>query len=162
MNRLTRERAITAGALVGVTVASGVAVWWALQPAPPLAMERAPDLTLDEGTRLAAQPFDASVFDVVLWPESEQVEPAQSATVAAATPTPPPPPPAPISLTLIAIVEADTGWQVALYDPSEQRIVLAGEGDAVGAVRVREVTASTVLLELAGRIRQLALQGGAP
>lgn len=162
MNRLTRERAITAGMLVGVTAASGVAVWWAKQPAPPLAMERAPDLTPDEGTRLAAQPLDASVFDVVLWPEPEQVETAQSATVASATPTPPPPPPAPINLTLIAIVEVDTGWQVALYDPSEQRIVLAGEGDAVGAVRVREVTASTVLLELAGRTRQLALQGGAP
>jgi hypothetical protein len=162
MNRLTRERAITAGVLVDVTAASGVAVWWAMQPAPPLAMERAPEVTSVEGTRLAAQPLDASIFDIVLWPEPEQVDPAHSATVAAAATTPPPPPPAPINLSLIAIVEADTGWQVALYDPSEQRIVLAGEGDAVGAVRVREVTASTVLLELAGRTRQLALQGGTP
>lgn len=162
MNRLTRERAITAGALVGVTAASGVAAWWAMQPAPPLAMERAPDFTLDEATRLAAQPLDASVFDVVLWPESEQVKPAQSAGVAAATPAPPPPPLAQINLTLVAIVQAGDGWQVALYDPNEQRIVLAGEGDAVGAVRVREVTASTVLLEAAGRTRTLALQGGTP
>ncbi|MEQ8845670.1 MAG: hypothetical protein RIB58_12530 [Phycisphaerales bacterium] len=162
MNRLTRERAITAGALVGVTAASGLAVWWALQPAPPLAMDRAQELTPDEGTRLAAQPLDASAFDVVLWSEPEELTPAEAATVAAATPEPPPPPPAQINLSLIAIVEADTGWQVALYDPGEQRIVLAGAGDAVGTVRVREVTESTVLLELAGRTRQLALQGGAP
>lgn len=162
MSRLGRERAITAGTLVCVTFACGAVAWWALQPVAPIAINGTPEVSSETGASIAAQPFDASVFDVVLWPEPEHDESALSATVAAATPTPPPPPPAPINLTLIAIVEAGGGWQVALYDPSEQQIVLAGKGDAVGAVRVLEVTASTVLLELAGRTRQLALQGSAP
>lgn len=162
MNRLTRERAVTAIAMASVIVASGIAAWWALQPAPPFVVENAPELQSTEGLRVAAQPLDASAFDVVLWPDSEQAALAHSTTAAVTTPTPPPPPPAQISLSLIAIVEADTGWEVALYDPGEQRIVLAGQGDSVGAVRVREVTATTVLLELAGRTRQLALQGDAP
>lgn len=162
MNRLTRERAVTAVALASMIVVSGIAVGWALQPAPPLVIENAPELQPAEGKRIAAQPLDASVFDVVLWPEPPQIASDQTAVTTAATPTPPPTPPAQINLSLIAIVEADTGWRVALYDPNEQRIVLAREGDAVGLVRVREVTATTVLLELAGRTRQLALQGGAP
>lgn len=162
MNRLNRERAFTAIALASVMFASGTAVWWSLQPAPPLVIEDASELHSAEGTLFAAQPLDASVFDIELWPEPAQAATTQAAATTVTTPTPLAPPPAPINLSLIAIVEADTGWQVALYDPSVQRIVLAGEGDAVGAVRVREVTATTVLLELAGRTRTLALQGGAP
>jgi hypothetical protein len=162
MNRLNRERAVTAIAIASVMVASGTAVWWALQPAPPMVIQVAPELQSVEGTSVAAQPLDASVFDIELWPEPVQAATTQAAATTVTTPTPPPPPPAPINLSLIAIVEAETGWQVALYDPNEQRIVLAGEGDALGAVRVREVTATTVLLELAGRTRQIALQGGAP
>ncbi|UYV13683.1 MAG: hypothetical protein NCW75_05210 [Phycisphaera sp.] len=162
MNRLNRERAVTTIALASVMVASGTAVWWALQPVPPLVIENAPELHSAEGQLIAAQPLNASVFDIELWPEPVQAATAQATPTTVTTPSPPPPPPAPINLSLIAIVETDTGWQVALYDPSQQRIVLAGEGDVVGAVRVREVTATTVLLELAGRTRQLALEGGTP
>ena len=162
MNRLNRERAVTAITLSSVMVASGTAVWWSLQPVPPLVIENAPELQSAESQLIAAQPLDASVFDIVLWPEPVQAATTQAAATTVRTPTLPPPPPAPINLSLIAILEADTGWQVALYDPEEQRIVLASKGDTVGAVRVREVTATTVLLELAGRTRQLALQGGAP
>ncbi|MFI4915139.1 MAG: hypothetical protein ACIAS6_01355, partial [Phycisphaerales bacterium JB060] len=154
MNRLNRERAVTAAATASVILVSGTAAWWALQPAPPFVIEITPELPSAEGARVAAQPMDASVFEVALWPEAEYAPTTHTAT-AASTPAPPPPPPAPINLSLIAIVEADTGRQVALYDPNDQRIVLAGEGDTVGAVRVREVTATTVLLELAGRTRQL-------
>lgn len=162
MNRLNRERAITAITLASVMVTSGTAVWWALQPVPPLVIEIAAELQSAEGTRVAAQPLDASVFDIELWPEPVQTATTQAAATTVTTPSPPSPPPAPINLSLIAIVEADTGWKVALYDPAEQRVVLAGEGDSVGTVRVREVTPTTVVLELAGRTQQLALQGGAP
>lgn len=162
MNRLNRERAVSTIALASVIVASGTAVWWALKPVSPFVIENAPEIQSAEGTHVAAQPLDASVFDIELWAEPVQAATTQAAATTVTTPTPPPPPAAPINLSLIAIVETGTGWQVALYDPGEQRIVLAGEGDAVGAVRVREVTATTVLLELAGRTRQLALQGGAP
>lgn len=162
MNRLNRERAVTTIILASVIIASGTAVWWTLQPVPPMVIELEPELHSTAEMHVAAQPLDASVFDIELWPEPVQAATTQATATTVTTPVPPPPPPAPINLSLIAIVEADTGWQVALYDPAEQRIVLAGEGDAIGTVRVREVTATTVLLELAGRTRQLALQGGAP
>jgi|GEM_PF-4276412 len=162
MNRLSRERVVTAGAMACVVAASGIAVSWALQPVPLLVIENALEHSSDVGVRVASQPLDASVFDVVLWPAPEQAPPVQPATVATTTPIRPPNSPVPINLSLIAIVEADAGWQVALYDPGEQRIVLASKGDTVGAVNVREVTATTALLELAGRTRQLALQEDAP
>ncbi|MFI4883196.1 MAG: hypothetical protein ACIAQU_11490 [Phycisphaerales bacterium JB064] len=163
MNRMARERVITiAAAASGITVC-GAAVWWAQQPADNFAIDSRFGESIAPATDSADTQLDASVFDVVLWPEPKQAETAQVASARVSTPSPPPPPPpASINLTLVAIVEAEEGWQVALYDPSEQRIVLAGVGDMVSAVRVREVTASTVLLELAGRTRQLALQGGAP
>ena len=163
MNRLARERLITiAAAASGITVC-GAAVWWAQQPADNLAIDLRIDEPVAPATDSANTRLDASVFDVVLWPEPKQAETAQVASARVSTPSPPPPPPpAAINLALVAIVEAEGGWRVALYDPGEQRIVFAGEGDTVGPVRVREVTASTVLLELSGRTRQLALQGGPP
>lgn len=163
MNRLTRERAITTAGMACAIITYGAAVWWATRPAGSIAIDARIDEPIAPATFSPNTRLDASIFDVVLWPEPKQAETAQATSAQVSTPSPPPPPPpAAISLTLVAIVEAEGRWQVALYDPGEQRIVLAGEGDAVGAVRVREVTASTVLLELAGRTRQLALQGGAP
>lgn len=163
MNRLARERIITIASLACATVACGTTGWWAQRPRDHTDIDTRIDESITPATVIADERLDASAFDLVLWPEPEKNETAQPAAAQASTPSPPPPPlPASINLTLVAIVEAEGGWQVALYDPGEQRIVLAGEGDAVGAVRVREVTASTVLLELAGRARQLALQGGAP
>lgn len=163
MNRLARERAITTAGMACAIIACGTAVWWAQQPAGSLAIDARIDEPIAPATLSANTRLDASVFDVVLWPEPKQAETAQVASARVSTPSPPPPPPpAAINLTLVAIVEAEGGWQVALYDPGEQRIFFAGEGDTVGSVRVREVTASTVLLELAGRTRQLALQGGPP
>ncbi|MCW5757962.1 MAG: hypothetical protein KIT54_12065 [Phycisphaeraceae bacterium] len=170
MNRLQRERAISGAMVACVTIACAGATWWATRPIEQTKRTSNLGVPPVSDAIVAGHALDASVFDVVLWPEQlpDPGEPARSAMAAAATPplppppAPQPPPPAPINLTLVAIVEAGDGWRVALYDPSEQRLVLASAGEAVGAVRVREVTSSTVLLELAGRTRRLALQGIAP
>lgn len=168
MNRLQRERAISGAMVACVTIACAGATWWATRPVEQPARMGTLGVPSVSDAIVAGHALDVSVFDVVLWPESELIEPSRSAAVAASTPplppppAPQPPPPAPINLTLVAIVEAGDGWRVALYDPSEQRLVFASAGEAVGAVRVRDVTSSTVLLELAGRTRRLALQGSTP
>ena len=163
MSRMGREHALTTLAAACTIIGCGATAWWAFGP-----VDHAEDLARVETstppkTSAAAMRIDASVFDVVLWPEPEPIDVAEPATASASMPPSPPPPPlSSIKLTLVAIVEVEGGWHVALYDPSSQRIVFAGPGDLIGDVRVREVTASTVLLELAGRTRQLALHGGAP
>lgn len=163
MNRLVRERVITVAAMACAITVCGATAWWAQQRAAIIPIESRIDEPPAPVTGFAGTRVDASAFDVVLWPEPKQAETAQASSAKVSTPSSPPPPPTPsIDLTLVAIVEAEGGWQVALYDPGEHRIVLAGQGDAVGPVHIREVTASTVLLELAGQKRQLALQGGAP
>ena len=160
MNRLARERLVTVALLSCLSSLAGVATWWAMQPARSIDVEIAPHTQESTTTAIARTPMDASVFELVLWPESAPVVEDPSATAAsiASARTPPPPPPASINLSLVAIVEDEYGWRVALYDPGEQRLVLAAEGERVGQVVVREVTAETVLLELAGRTGRLALR----
>ena len=164
MNRRARERVVTAALLLCLAGVAGSAAWWSVQP------PSSPELNIEletgevQSSSIANSPIDASVFDLVLWPEPEPVVAEQATRTAASQPTrtPPPPPPAPINLALVAIVQEEQDFRVALYDPAEQRLVVAAEGERVGQVVVREVTADTVLLELAGRTRRLALREDMP
>lgn len=163
MSRPLRERtgtaAITVGG-IGILLAGG---WWSTRPIPP----RTPTAQLladaphaDLPPRI---PLDASVFDQGLWHATAVAKPPPDQPAQTApSPPPPPPPPANIALTLIAMVQNGDEWRVALYDPSEQELVLAAAGDRVAGVLVREVTDRSVLLELAGRTRRLALVEDAP
>lgn len=163
MSRPLRERTGTAVVTmcgIGILLAGG---WWSMRSIPP----RTPTAQLladaphaDLPPRI---PLDASVFDQGLW-HAPRVTTAQPEQPTRTTPPPPPPPPAPanIALTLIAMVQNGDEWHVALYDPGEQELVLAAAGDRVAGVLVREVTDRSVLLELAGRTRRLALVEEAP
>ncbi len=165
MNRLARERVKTGIVAACAAVALATVVWWAWGPitAAPVVLdgphqESAPQIA-------HAPPMDASVYDQNLWhvpPQGSSPAAEQATTIPT---TPPPTPPATINLTLVAIVQDDRDggrWRAALYDPVEQRLVLAASDDRVGRVIVREVTDRTVLLELSGRERLLALEDGAP
>lgn len=163
MNRLARQRLLTTSMCGIASTAVAAAGWWMLQPMVP-ASPISPGVEHSNPIEPGTEPvlLDASAFNQVLWHEPEApVEPERPSPTTVAIP-PPPPPPAAIALTLVAIVEEGPAWRVALYDPKEQRLVLAAEGESVGRVVVKEVTRDTVLLELAGRTQRLALEDRAP
>jgi len=160
MTRLARERLLTLAVLSSLGAAAGPAVWWSMLPVRPLQLDAVSEREEGQSKSEASSQLDPSVFDLVLWPEPASAieEQRTSAAASRTAPVAPPPPPVPINLSLVAIVEDEQGWRVALYDPSEQRLVIAAGGERVGRVLVREVTAETVLLELAGRTTRLALR----
>ncbi|WP_458789222.1 hypothetical protein [Adonisia turfae] len=159
MTRLARERLLTVALLSCAGATAGVAAWWSMPPVQPIELDAVPQLEERSSTSDSTSQLNPSVFDLVLWPEPAPAIEEQRTTAATSRTAPiAPPPPAPISLSLVAIVEDEQGWRVALYDPSEQRLVIAAGGERVGRVLVREVTAETVLLELAGRTTRLALR----
>ena len=128
---------------------------WALWPLRAIdiktpAIDAQPAAPQDPGV----PPLDLAAFHAPLW-------------VAQPGPPPPPapaPPPAPMRLQLIAIVRESGAFKAALYDPDQDRLVIAGRGESIAGREIRDVRAGDVMLLDAGQSRTLSLkpEGGAP
>ena len=140
-------------ARLAMTGSLGASAAWALWPlrtsdlVPALAGE-----TPQTAPETAVAELDTSAFRAPLWISA-----------------PPPPPPAaapaappPLKLQLLAVVREGGQYRAMLYDPDSDRILVAAEGERLGARTLERVTAAGVQIRDASGVRTLALRQGQP
>lgn len=122
---------------------------WGLRPVAPRRIEVTPMETAsreDIIVQLAALDLDA--FRAPVW---------------VAAPAPPPPPsrvadPRPLKLQLLAITRERDAYRAFLYDPDADRLLVVGDGQAVGPRSVERVTPDAVVFRDGASERTLALR----
>jgi hypothetical protein len=150
--RAARRRLIVTAATIAVGAAACAV--WAFRPlasssaeAPRLQARDAPVLT----DVIAPVDLDRTAFDALLWNPAPAEAGAAAGSPRGATRNA-------VRLTLVGVVEEGGVRTAALYDPAQDRLVLATTGDRIGAYTVRSVDADRVELATGRRTFLLRLR----
>lgn len=164
-----RSKTVASAGLGAIAVA--MCAWWALRPlARESFIKRVESGELSLPPRERAVALDMSAFEAPIWmappaPPTITLEAANLPPAPAPTPPPAPPPP-PFRLQLISIVreqvEGRPVYRALFYDPDQDQLVLAVEGQTLGIRQVESITATGVSLREGANLRMLALVGDLP